>query len=90
MRAPPAYEELREALQQQLVAQAYTEALAALREQGNVEIVGAAPAEGGAAPAEVVPPAEAVPPPAEAVPPPAEEAPVVEPPAEPPPPPAGP
>jgi len=86
LRSPPAYEELRDALQQQLVAQAYTEAVTALREQGNVEIVGA-PAEGDAAPADAAPPAEAAP----VEPPPAEAAPPAEaPPVEPPPAPAGP
>lgn len=68
LRSPPAYEELRDALQQQLVAQAYTDTVAALREQANVEMVEAVPAEGDAAPADAAPAADGAPPAGEAAP----------------------
>ena len=58
LRSPPAYEELRAALQQQLVGQAYADTVAALREAAEIAIVGPdpalidpAPAEGAAPPA---------------------------------------
>jgi peptidyl-prolyl cis-trans isomerase C len=68
LRSPPAYEELRDTLQQQLVTQAYTDAVAALEAAADIVVIGAEPA-GEPAPGDVAPPAEpppAVPPPAEA------------------------
>jgi peptidyl-prolyl cis-trans isomerase C len=67
LRSPPAYEELRGTLQQQLVGEAYTNAVATLEAAAEIVIIGAEPA-GEAPPGEAVPPVEAPPvvaPPAE-------------------------